>query len=263
MPRGVYKRKAAGIPATRATKNQSNPVPKCSEDCDLLLGQNIDDILVRLDNESRQDSNNDVHDQPGKLPNIPQHSTEIFHCCNVAAHPDGKHYVCRICAILANKYLRETPNALLNGGLPSTPYSQRFFGLCKKCTRVAKASVNQGCICDCLGQALCFNCKRDLLETAAARRDAEVDHRLGFVPWGGKAGNQEPEYLFMKPVLRCMCGDEVVKGGDGGEGILRCAGCEGTVIKTGGRVWDPLTSDFVVLGWIGTYHLVSGMSKEQ
>lgn len=232
MPRRGCKRKAARGPTTRATKNESKPVPKCSEDWDLRPSQNIEDALDSLDNESGQDSDDSFDDEPGKLPTIPQHSTEIFHCSNVAAHQDGQHYVCRTCATLANKFIRETPNALLHSQLPLIAQGQRFFPLCEKCTRAAKESAKQGCICDCLGQALCFKCKCDLLETAAARRDAEVDHRLGFVPCGEQAENPKSKYLFMKPVLRCICRDKVAEGGDGGEGILRCAGCEGTVNQT-------------------------------
>lgn len=263
MPRTGCKRKSARGPTTRASKNESKPLPKCSEDWDLHLGQNIEDVLDSLDNESGQDSGNSSHDEPGgKLPRIPQHSTETFHCCNVAAHQDGqKHYVCKICANLANTYIRETPNALLHRELPLTTIAQgqRFFPLCKSCTGVAKESVNQGCICDCLGQALCFKCKCDFLETAAARRDAEVDHRFGFVPCGENAENPKSKFLFMKPVLKCICGEDTVVvadgvgdagggGGGGGEGILlRCAGCEGTVKKTAAGVWDPLTREFCCL----------------
>lgn len=249
MPRRGCKRKSTRGPTTKATKNEPNPLPKCSEDWDLHLGQNIEDVLDSLDFESGQDSDDGFHDEQGvKLPRIPQHSTETFHCCNVAAHQGGQHYVCKICATLANTYIRQSPNALLHTDLPLTAQGQRFFPLCKNCTRLAKESANQGCICDCLGQALCYKCKCDLLETAAARRDAEVDHRLGFVPCGEKAENPKSKFLFMKPVLRCICGDTVAAegGGDGGERILRCAGCEGTVKKTAGGVWDPLTRKFVV-----------------
>lgn len=51
----------------------------------------------------------------------------------------------------------------------------------------------------------------------------------------------------MRPILKCVCGSEDIEGGEdkGGESVLRCAGCEGTVIKTGGRVWDPLKNAFV------------------
>ncbi|MCJ1349246.1 hypothetical protein MMC31_007482 [Peltigera leucophlebia] len=243
MPRGVYKRKAAESPTKSATKAQSNPVPKCCEDWDQFSGPNLEDILASLDDESGEDSDNSVHNEPVKLPTIPHHSLELFHCCNLTAHKDRRHYVCRICATLASAYLRDTPNALLNSGNPSTLQGQRFFPLCEVCTREAIASANQGCVCDCLDQALCFECKRDMLESAAARRDAEINHRLGFVPLG-KEGRDK---LFLKPVLRCICGIEEV-GGDGEEGIFRCAGCRGTVIKTGGRVWDPLIGDYVVVG---------------
>lgn len=253
MPRTGCKRKSARGPTTRASKNEYKPLPKCSEDWDLHLGQNIEDVLDSLDNESGQDSGYSSRDEPGKLPRIPQHSTETFHCCNVAAHQDGhNHYVCKICATLANTFIRETPNTLLHSELPLTVQGQRFFPLCKNCTGVAKESVNnQGCICDCLGQALCFKCKCDFLETAPARRDAEVDHRLGFVPCGENAENPKSKFLFMKPVLKCICGDRVADGGEdagGVEGIfLRCAGCEGTVKKTAAGVWDPLTREFCCL----------------
>lgn len=247
MPRTGCKRKSARGPTKKSIKNEPKPVPKCSEDWDLHLGQNIDDVL--LDNKSASDSDSHSHDEPGRGPLIPQHSTETFHCCNVAAHQDGQHHICKICATLANKYIRETPNALLHSKLPLAAQGQRFFPLCKNCTRVAKESANQGCICDCLSQALCFNCKCDLLETAAARRDAEVDRRLGFVPCGEEAENPKSKHLFMKPVLKCICGDKVAEGGDyggGGEGILRCAGCEGTVTKTAAGVWDPLALKYVL-----------------
>lgn len=252
MPRKGCKRSLARRPTTRASKNESKHLPQCSEDWDLHLGQNIEDVIGSLDDKSGQDSDDNFQDEPGKLTKIPQqHSSETFHCCNVAAHQDGHHYVCRICATLANTYIRETPNALLQSGeLPLTTVQghQRFFPLCKNCSHLAKESANLGCICDCLGQALCFKCKCDLLETAAARRDAEVDHRLGFVPCGEKAENAKSQSLFMRPVLRCICGgDKVPDGGDGGQGILRCAGCEGTVKKTAAGVWDPLTREFVAL----------------
>lgn len=240
-------RKALKCRATEVLKKESSSGPQCGEDCNLFSGENIDDVLDFLRNESEQDSNADLDDEPDELPTIPGHSTEVFHCCNVAAHQGEHHYVCRICASLASTYLRETPSALLDGGPRSTPQGQRFLPLCKKCTRAAKASGNQGCICDCLGQALCFQCKRDRLETAAARRDAEVNWRLGFVPWGEKAGDKESEYLFMKPILKCVCGSEKVEVEDGEEGILRCAGCEGTVVKIGGQVWDPVRRGFVVI----------------
>lgn len=37
-------------------------------------------------------------------------------------------------------------------------------------------------------------------------------------------------------------------GGGGGEGILRYAGCERTVMKTAAGVWDPLELKFFVFG---------------
>ena len=76
-----------------------------------------------------------------------------------------------------------------------------------------------------------------------AKRDVEVErNRLGFVPWGEMG---DGEWCLMKPVLNCVCGEEELEVGDGKEGILRCAGCEGTVIKTGGQVWDPFAMRFV------------------
>lgn len=69
------------------------------------------------------------------------------------------------------------------------------------------------------------------------------------------------KFLFMKPVLKCICGADgdvaaELGGGDygrlaggAGEGILRCARCERTVIKiAAGDVWDPLTLKFFVFG---------------
>lgn len=55
----------------------------------------------------------------------------------------------------------------------------------------------------------------------------------------------DDEWRFMKPVLNCICGEENSEVGDGKEGILRCAGCEGTVMKTDGRAWDPFAGEFV------------------
>lgn len=224
MPRG----KAPKSRAARATKNtKKEKAPQCSEECDMFSGQNIDDLLESLND---QDFDPDLDEELDKLPTIPQHSEELYHCCNVAAHQDRRHYVCKFCASLASTYLRKPPNALLHGGPPSISQSQRFFPLCKKCTVAAQASGNQGCICDCLGQALCFQCKRDSLELAAAKCDVELKSRLAFVPCGEKAGDEESEFLFMKPVFKCICGSEDVEGGDGGKGVMRCAGCEGTVV---------------------------------
>lgn len=232
--------------ATEAPKKESNPGPQCDEDCNLFSRENIDDALARLDNETDQDSDADEDDEPDELPTIPQHSTEVFHCCNLAAHQDGHHYVCRACASLASTYLRETPNAPLDRGTRFTPQGQRFFPLCHNCTQAAEASGNQGCICNCLDQALCFKCKRDRLEAAAARRDAEVDRRLGFAPFGEIRGS-ESKCRFLKPILKCICGSEKVEIGNGEGGILRCAGCTGTVVKVAGRVWDALTGTYVVI----------------
>lgn len=258
MTRKAPKRRAIEVP-----KKQSNPGPQCDEDCNLFSCENIDDALARLDNETDQDSDADQDDEPDELPTIPQHSTEVFHCCNLAAHQDGHHYVCRVCASLASTYLRQTPNALLDGGPRSTPQGQRFFPLCHNCSRAAKASGNQGCTCDCLDQALCFQCKHDRLETAAARRDAEVNRRLGFAPFGEKVRGPEFKCRFLKPILKCICGSEKVEIGNGERGILRCAGCTGTVLKDDGRVWDPLAKAFVVIGWTESYCLVSSMSEVQ
>lgn len=66
------------------------------------------------------------------------------------------------------------------------------------------------------------------------------------MPYGENAENPKSKCLFMKPVLRCICGNRVAEGGDGGEGILRCAGCEGTVNLTAAGAWDPLIREFVV-----------------
>lgn len=229
MPRArVEKRKAPKTCDAKrhVTKKKSNPAYRCSEDCDLFSYQNIDNIL---------------EDESGQLPMSPQHSKEIFPCSNAAAHRDGPHYTCTSCSSLSNTHLRNTPNALLYGGHPSI-HGQRFFPLCVRCTQAARTSANQGCIC--LQRTFCFQCKCDRLKSAAAKRDAEVERtRLGFVPCGEKV---DDKWLSVRPILKCLCGHEKVEVGDGKEGILRCAGCEGTVTKTNGRVWDPFARDFVI-----------------
>ena len=55
----------------------------------------------------------------------------------------------------------------------------------------------------------------------------------------------DDKWLFMRPVSNCLCGEEELEIGDGQEGIMRCAGCEGTVTKRGGQVWDPFVDEFV------------------
>lgn len=70
----------------------------------------------------------------------------------------------------------------------------------------------------------------------------------------------DDEWRFTRPVLNCLCGEEYSEAGDGKEGILRCAGCEGTVMKTDGRAWDPFAGEFVeVFGWRLAYDLASGL----
>ena len=92
---------------------------------------------------------------------------------------------------------------------------------------------------------MCFQCKHDTHDVAAARCDVELKSKFAFVPSGEKARDEDFEFLFMKPVFNCICGSDV-EGGDRGKGGLRCAGCEGRVVKTGGRIWHLLTRDFVV-----------------
>ena len=61
----------------------------------------------------------------------------------------------------------------------------------------------------------------------------------------GNNNKFQSQSLFMRPILRCFCGEEDLDLGDGMEGFLRCAGCEGIVIKTAGQVWDPFAKEFV------------------
>lgn len=226
---------AARTRATRATKKQSNFAHPCSEDC-TLFSEDLDVDAI-------------LNDESGDLPEPPPHSKEVSPCSNAAAHQNGPHYICTSCSSLANTYLRKDPHGLLLSGHPFVK-GQRFFPLCKKCVKKAGVSAKQGCLCDCLDETLCFNCKRDKLYLAAAKRDAEVERvRLGFGPWGEMARSK---WDFMRPVLRCICGEEELEVGDGREGVLRCAGCEGTVMKTGDRVWDPFAREFVKIGEYGS-----------
>lgn len=126
---------------------------------------------------------------------------------------------------------------------------KRLFHLCSDCEAVAKkSSANPGCVCDYRDQKLCFKCKLELLGKGAAKRDAEVNRRLGFILAGLiPAGNKPSEVLFMKPVLKCICGNEIIGAKDEEQGILRCAACEGIVPTNDGWAWDPLAEDFVSL----------------
>ena len=227
--------RAAISRAARATKKQSNLANSCSEDC-TLFSEDLD-VDAILNNES------------GDLPERAPLSKEVSPCSNAAAHQNGPHYICTNCSLLANTYLQKDPHGLLHSGHPFIK-GQRFFPLCKKCIKKAGESAKQGCLCDCLDETLCFKCKRDKLYLATAKRDAEVERvRLGFGPWGETARNK---WQFMRPVLSCVCGEEELEVGDGKEGVLRCAGCEGTVMKTGGRVWDPFARAFVKIREYGT-----------
>lgn len=222
------KRRGTKTRAARATKKQSKIAHSCSEDC-TLFSEDLDVDAI-------------LNDESGDLSEPPPHSMEVFPCSNAAAHQDGPHYICTNCSSLANEYLRRDPYGLLHSGHPIIK-GQRFFPLCKACVKDAVKSTRQGCFCDCLDETLCFKCKRDKLYLAAAKRDAEVEQvRLGFGPWGEMAGNK---WQFMRPILSCVCGEEALEVGDGREGVLRCAGCEGTVMKTDGRVWDPFARAFV------------------
>lgn len=220
------KTRAAKSRAARAIKKTSNLAHPCSEDCSLFSEPNVGEIL---------------DDELGQFPPTPpQHSKYALPCSNVAAHQERTHYICTNCSSLADTYLRNDPHGLLRGGHPARK-GQRFFQLCKECKKVARESAKQGCFC--FDPTLCFQCKCDKLQFATARRDAEVEHsRLGFVPSGEMV---DGEWRFMRPVLNCLCWEEKLDVGDGTEGILRCAGCEGTVIKTDGRVWDPFAGEFV------------------
>lgn len=229
--RRAPKSRAAINRAARATKKQSKLVHPCSEDC-TLFSEDLDVDAI-------------LNDELGDLPEPPQHSKEVSPCSNAAAHQNGPHYICTNCSSLANTYLRNDPEGLLHSGHPFIK-SQRFFPLCKKCVKKAVESAKQGCFCDCLDETLCFKCKRDKLYLATAKRDAEVERvRLGFAPWGEMARNK---WQFMKPVISCVCGKEEFEVGDGREGVLRCAGCEGTVMKKDGQVWDPFARGFVKIG---------------
>lgn len=226
--RNVKRRATFKTCAARAAKRQSNIAHSCSEDCTLLLGEIDFDAIL--------------NDESGDLPEPPLHSKEVSPCSNAAAHQNEPHYICRNCSSLANAYLRKDPYGLLHSGHPFIK-GQRFFPLCKECVKDAVKSAKQGCLCDCLDETLCFKCKRDKLHLATAKRDAEVERvRLGFGPCREMAGNK---WQFMRPILSCICGEEELEVGDGIEGVLRCAGCEGTVMKTGGQVWDPFAREFI------------------
>lgn len=235
VKRRAPRTKAARARAARATKKQSNLAPPCSEDC-TLFSEDLDVDAI-------------LNDEFSDLPEPPQHSTEVFCCSNAAAHQNGPHYICTNCSSLGNAYLRNDPQGLLHSGHPIIK-GQRFFPLCKKCVKKAIESAKQGCRCDCLDETLCFICKRDKLYLATAKRDAEVERiRLGFAPWGVMARNK---WQFMGPVLSCICGKEEFELGDGREGVLRCAGCEGTVMKMGGQIWDPFAREFFKIGENGS-----------
>lgn len=222
------KRRAPKTRASRTAKKQSHLTYTCSEDC-TLFSEDLDVHAI-------------LNDESEDLPEPPPHSKEVSPCSNAAAHQDGPHYICTNCSSLANTYLRKDPYGLLHSGHPFIK-GQRFFPLCKECVKEAVKSAKQGCLCDCLDETLCFKCKRDKLYLATAKRDAEVERvRLGFGPWGEMVGNK---CQFMGPVLSCICGEEKLEVGDRREGVLRCAGCGGTVMKTGGRVWEPFAREFV------------------
>lgn len=227
VKRRAPKTLAARTRAARMVKKQSNLAHPCSEDR-TLFSEDLDVGAI-------------LNEESGDLPEPPPHSKEVSPCSNSAAHQDGAHYICTNCCSHANAYLRNDPYGLLHSGHPFIK-GQRFFPLCKKCMEDAGKSAKQGCFCDCLEETLCFRCKRDRLYLATAKRDAEVERgRLGFGPCGEMDGD---EWQFMKPVLGCRCGGELELG-NGEEGVLRCAGCEGMVKKTGGQVWDPFAREFV------------------
>lgn len=220
--------------------NESNPAPQCCENRDLFSENNIDAAIDRLDDESDE---SEEDDDVILLSTIHRHSEQVFACSNTAAHQNEPHYTCTSCASLANTYLRNTSNELLEGGTPPMQ-GARFFPLCFDCAAVAKkSSANQGCLCDYRDQDLCFKCKLELLEKGAAKRDAEVDSRLGFLP----AGIKQSEVLFVTPILKCICGSERISTQDRLQCTLRCAACEGIVPLISGRAWDPLARDFKFL----------------
>lgn len=215
--------------------NKSNPSPQCCEDNNLFTENNTDAAIDRLADESEEDGGDVVF-----VGTIYRHSEPVFACSNAEAHPNGPHYTCKSCVSLANTYLGNTPNQLLDGGTPPMQ-GKRFFPLCFECAGVAKrSSTNEGCVCDYRDQDLCFRCKLELLERGAAKRDAEVKSRLGFVP----AGTKKSDVLFVKPILKCMCGNENLYLQDGLQCTLCCVVCDGIVSMIGGEAWDPLAMDY-------------------
>ena len=216
------------------TTDESNLAPQCCEDSELFSENNIDAAIDRLDDEAEED------DDVVLLSTIHLHSEQVFACSNVAAHQNKPYYTCTSCALLANTYLRNTPNELLEGGTPPLQ-GKRFFPLCVDCAAVAKkSSAARGCVCDYEYKDLCFKCKLELLEKGAAKRDAEVDSRLGFF----SAEKKQSEVLFVTPVLKCICGSDRISTQARLQCTLRCAACEGIVPLISGRAWDPLAKDF-------------------
>lgn len=240
MPRARTTNPRAPRSHESTATNESNPAPQCCEDIDLFSEIDIDAAIDRLDDES--DESEDDGDVV-LLSTIHRHSEQVSSCSNVDAHQNEPHYTCTSCSSLANTYLRNGHNVLLEGGNPPLQ-GERFFPLCSDCERVAKKSAaNRGCVCDYRDQNLCFKCKLELLAKGAAKRDAEVNSRLGFIP----AGSKQSEVLFLKPVLRCICGSERIEAKDKSQCTLRCAVCEGLVPMISGRAWDPLARDFKFL----------------
>lgn len=242
---------APGSPESTAT----NPARQCCEHGNLFSEKDIDAAIDRLDEESDESDESGESGESdesegdgdvvslGAMTAIHRHSEQVFVCSNADAHQNEPHYICTSCASLANIYLSNIPNELLEGGTPPMQ-GKRFFPLCSDCAIAANHSpANRGCVCDYRDQNLCFKCKLELLGKGAAKRDAEVNSRLGFIP----AGNKESEVLFVTPVLKCICGNENIWTQDDGlQCTLRCAACEGIVPMISGRAWDPLARGYKV-----------------
>lgn len=225
----------AEAPSSSATTEMDNPC-HCCENRDQFSKRDVDAAPDRREDESEQDSDAAIQRA------INRHSNKVRPCINGTVHQHGPHYVCTSCSSLANTYLRSKGNPLLHGGYPPMQ-GQRYFPLCQDCLPVAKiSSHDRNCLCDCLRIDLCFQCKRDYLDIAATRRDTEVRRRMEFVPVGG----ENPDGVFMKPVMRCICGNEKVVIRNPMNYHLRCAGCRALVPVTSHRAWDPIARDFIV-----------------
>lgn len=137
--RKAPKTRVAKSCTARVTKKLSNLAHPYSENCSLFSEPNFRKIL---------------NDELGQFSSMPsQYLKDALPCSNAAANQERPHYMYTNCSLLEDTYLRNDPYRLFHGKYP-TRKDQRFFQLCKKCTKATRESAKQGCFC--FVPTLCF-----------------------------------------------------------------------------------------------------------